>query len=57
MVLRRRLTDQLQPIPVASEKQIEFILQYAQQIIVSGESTQEVLRAFQEMPLIICNDW
>ena len=47
--------NELQVIPVMPEREIDFLLEYSQQILVSGETIREVLRAFDEMPLIFCN--
>lgn len=49
-ILRR-----LQVIPVTPEQEIDFLLQYSLQILVSGETLREVLQAFHELPLVICN--
>jgi hypothetical protein len=46
---------ELRLIPVMPEQQIDFLLQYSLQILVSGETLQEVMQAFHEMPLIFCN--
>ena len=46
---------ELRMIPVSPEREIEFVLEHSQQILVSGETIREVLRAFHEMPLIFCN--
>jgi len=47
--------EQLQVIPVTPEQEIDFLLQYSQQILASGETIREVLQAFHELPLVICN--
>jgi hypothetical protein len=47
--------NELRMIPVTPEREIEFLLEYSQQVLVSGETIREVLRAFDEMPLIFCN--
>ena len=47
--------EQLQVIPVTPDQEIAFLLRYAQQILVSGETLREVLQAFHELPLVICN--
>ena len=47
--------NELQVIPVTPEREIEFLMEFSQQVLVSGETIQEVLRAFVEMPLVFCN--
>ena len=47
--------SELRLIPVAPEQEIDFLLQYSLQILASGETILEVMRAFHEMPLIFCN--
>ena len=47
--------DELRLIPVTPEQEIDFLLQYSLQILGSGETILEVMRAFHEMPLIFCN--
>jgi hypothetical protein len=47
--------EQLQVIPVTPQQEIEFLLQYSLQILASGETIREVLQAFHELPLVICN--
>lgn len=47
--------EQLQVIPVTPEQAIDFLLQYSQHISASGETIREVLQAFHELPLVICN--
>jgi hypothetical protein len=47
--------NELRAIPVRPEQEIDFVIEYSQQILVSGETLQKVLRAFDEMPFIICN--
>ena len=47
--------EQLQVIPVTAEQQVDFLLQYSLQILASGETLREVLQAFHELPLVICN--
>jgi hypothetical protein len=49
--------NELQVIPVTPEREIDFLLEYSQQILISGETIQEVLRAFNEMPFIIGNGY
>ena len=49
------LEEQLQVIPVTPKQEIDFLLQYSQQILASGETIREVLQAFHELPLVICN--
>jgi hypothetical protein len=49
--------NELQVIPVTPEREIDFLLEFSRQILVSGETLQEVLRAFHEMPLIIGNGY
>jgi hypothetical protein len=46
---------ELRLIPVTPEQEIDFLLQYSLQILASGETIQEVLCSFDEMPLIFCN--
>jgi hypothetical protein len=47
--------NELRMIPVTPERETEFVLEHIQQILVSGKTILEVLRAFLEMPLIFCN--
>jgi hypothetical protein len=47
--------NELRLIPVMPEQEIEFFLQFSLQILASGEAILEVLRIFDEMPLIFCN--
>jgi hypothetical protein len=49
--------NELQVIPVTPEREIDFLLEHSQQILVSGETLREVLQAFDEMPLIIGNGY
>jgi hypothetical protein len=49
--------NELHVIPVTPEREIDFLLEYSQQILVSGETLREVLQAFDEMPLIFGNGY
>ena len=47
--------EQLQVIPVTAEQEIDFLMQFSQQVLASGETIREVLQAFHELPLVFCN--
>ena len=47
--------NQLQIVSIKPELEIEFPMQYAQQILVSGDSIPEVFWSFHELPLFISN--
>jgi len=44
-------------LPVHPEEEITFRLIYDQQILVEATSMLDVLRQFQELPLIINDEW
>ena len=47
--------EQLQVISVTAEQEIDFLLQFSQQVLASGETIRDVLQAFHELPLVFCN--
>ena len=49
--------NELQVIPVTPEREIDFLLEPSQQILVSGETLREMLQAFDEMPFVIGNGY
>ena len=42
-------------IPVRAEQEEAFCRLYAQQVLASGESPLEALRAFDALPLVFCD--
>ena len=49
--------NELHIAPVLQKDEGTFRLLYAQQILVEGESVPDVLRQFDELPLIIDDGW
>ena len=47
--------NKLHIVPVKTEQEMEFFQLYGQHILASGETIREVLRIFNELPLIIDN--
>jgi hypothetical protein len=47
--------NELHIFQVLPEQEDRFQQKYGQQILVSGDNIQDVLRKFNEMPVIFCN--
>jgi hypothetical protein len=48
---------ELRLIPVRQELEDAFCQRYSQRILASGDSPLEVLRTFDDLPLVFCEDW
>ena len=47
--------NELQIHQIRPDQEIRFLALYGDKILVSGNSIKEVLTAFDELPVIICN--
>jgi hypothetical protein len=47
--------NELHLCQVRPEQEATFQQKYGQQILMSGDTIQDVLRKFNEMPVIFCN--
>ena len=47
--------SELHMVRILPEQEAAFLEKYAQRILVSRDTVREVLRKFDEMPVIICN--